>query len=114
MSSRVDGKREMIRKDEGWTLVEGSRRKNGATRDQISTLLVTHFPENFNEKSMWKVFARWGEVVDIFIPKKRNNEGRIFGFVRMSGVDDPSHLARRIDQMFIGDMKLYVKCAQVC
>lgn len=57
---------------------------------------------------MWGVFAKWGEVVDIFIPNKRNKDGRRFGFVRMARVEDPAGLARRIDQMFIGDMKLYV------
>lgn len=91
--------------EDGWSRVE--RRRNHF-RGPITTLFFTHFPEDFSEKNMWGVFAKWGKVVDIFIPGKRNKEGRRFGFVRMVGVDDPAGLARRMDQTFIGNMKLFV------
>lgn len=88
-----------------WKVVGGRRR---AQRDSIATFFFTHFPESFDERSMRGVFQRWGRVVDLFIPRRRNKVGWRFGFVKMAGVHDPEHLARRIDQMFIGNMKLHV------
>lgn len=90
---------------EGWTKVEGRRRNQNG---KVATLFFTHFPEDFDEKRMWGFFNRWGKVVDVYIPRKRNKEGRRFGFLRMEGVLDTTELARKIDQMYIGDMKLYV------
>ncbi|XP_057445071.1 uncharacterized protein LOC130737342 [Lotus japonicus] len=86
-------------------MVEGRRRPR---KESTATFFFTHFPDNFDERRMWKVFERWGRVVDIYIPRKRTKEEKRFGFVRMVGIADPEYLARQIDQMFIGNMKLYV------
>ncbi|XP_057432259.1 uncharacterized protein LOC130725013 [Lotus japonicus] len=57
---------------------------------------------------MWEVFSRWGEVQEVFIPFKRNREGRKFGFVRFFVVSDPVKLRRQLDQIIIGCTKLHV------
>lgn len=57
---------------------------------------------------MRRVFSRWGKVEDLFIPTRRNLASLRFGFVRFIGVTNPESLVRRIDQTFIGNMKLFV------
>lgn len=101
---RENEERESARED-GWRQV-GQRR--GFRKEPIATFFFTHFPENFDARSMWGVFQKWGKVVDLFIPNRRNKEGWRFGFVKMAGVQDPANMARRIDQLYIGSMKLYV------
>ncbi|XP_057418659.1 uncharacterized protein LOC130712860 [Lotus japonicus] len=57
---------------------------------------------------MWRIFQDWGRVWEVFIPNKRDKGGNRFGFVRFSDVTEPSLLARKLDKVFIGNMKLFV------
>lgn len=34
-----------------------------------------------------EVFEDWGKVIDVYIAKKRNKSGRIFGFVRFTKLE---------------------------
>lgn len=49
-----------------------------------------------------------GRVVDVFAPRKRNKEGKAFGFVTFKEVLYPQELERRLDQVWIGTFKLRV------
>lgn len=49
---------------------------------------------------------KWGKVVDVFVPKKKNKEGKAFGFVRFKEVGYPLELERRLDQIWIRTYKL--------
>lgn len=42
----------------------------------------------------------------MFIPNKRNKEGKVFGFVRFKEVAYPHELEKRLDQIWIGSYKL--------
>lgn len=44
----------------------------------------------------------------VYIPKKRNKEGRFFGFVKFQKVSEPKELERRLDQICLGTYKLWV------
>lgn len=58
--------------------------------------------------SLWHLFAKWGRVVDVFVPKKKNKEGKLFGFARFKDVWYPQELERRLDQIWVGSFKLRV------
>lgn len=45
---------------------------------------------------------------EIFISKQKNRNGRRFGFARFRAVSDVHKLARQLDQIVIGGLKLYV------
>ena len=74
----------------------------------ILSLYFTRFPENMGEKELWIAFKKWGDVRKVFIPNRRNYSGRRYGFVRLKGVRDIPHLARQLDRIVIGGLKLYV------
>jgi len=57
---------------------------------------------------MLKIFQRWARVKEVFISRRRNRWGRQFGFVRFFHVPNESKLEKELDQIFIGNMKLYV------
>lgn len=45
---------------------------------------------------------------EIFVPTRRNSNGRRYGFVRFKGVNDTHLLAKQLDRIIIGGLKLYV------
>lgn len=45
---------------------------------------------------------------EVFIPSKRNKNGRRYGFVRFKGVHDTHQLAKQLDRLLIGGLKMYV------
>jgi hypothetical protein len=59
MSEKEEGER--VRKSGGY----------GHRMDQISTpFFFTNFPEELGWGELWKLFAKYGRVCDVFIPKK--------------------------------------------
>ncbi|KAG5029015.1 hypothetical protein JHK87_012529 [Glycine soja] len=64
--------------------------------------------EKANEELLWKYFKKWGDVREVYIVKRRNREGRRYGFVRFKGVSDAKGLEVKLDNIFINDYKLFV------
>jgi len=60
-----------------------------------------NFPDHFFKREMWKVFLRWGRVLDVFISRKLNSRNQMFGFVRFQDVADASALKRKLDAIWI-------------
>ncbi|XP_020203059.1 serine/arginine-rich splicing factor 8 [Cajanus cajan] len=73
-----------------------------------TSFFFTNVAENQEISVLWKIFQKWGKVVDVFIPKKRDNQGRRFGFVRFSGVCDVEGLERSLNSIVIGARRLKV------
>lgn len=74
---------------------------------QVTTFFFSHFPNSYGERDMWKIFQRWGRVVEVFISRKLNRWGNRFGFVRFSDVKNVSKLEFGLVAIRIGSMKLY-------
>ncbi|XP_068492356.1 uncharacterized protein [Phaseolus vulgaris] len=68
----------------------------------------TNFPPEYQKEDMWRVFQRWGRVVDVFISRRMNNKNQRFGFVKFQGVVDVVDLERRLDSVWIGYWKVRV------
>jgi len=47
-----------------------------------ATFFFTNFPNEFQEKDLWRVFKRWGRVIDVFISRKLGKKR--FGFCQIS------------------------------
>nr|GEV48047.1 nucleotide-binding alpha-beta plait domain-containing protein [Tanacetum cinerariifolium] len=62
---------------------------------KISTsIFVTNFLENFSAKDLFHSCKVYGHVVDSFIPMKKTNGGKRFGFVRFINVFNVDRLVR--------------------
>ena len=81
---------------------------NWRDHKDISSFYFIRFADDTTERELWQQFKRWGDVREIFIPNRRNYSGRRYGFVRFKGVRDIQQLARQLDSIVIGGMKLYV------
>ena len=73
-----------------------------------TSFFFTNFPEHFMERDLWKVFQRWGRVLDVFVSRKLNARKQKFGFVRFQGVNDVFSLERKLDAIWISTWKLQV------
>ncbi|KAL4271528.1 hypothetical protein GQ457_13G014790 [Hibiscus cannabinus] len=47
-------------------------------------VFVSNISDRMHWQGVWQLFDRHSEVVDVFIPRRRNKQGERFGFVRMA------------------------------
>lgn len=67
-------------------------RRGGYLYDQTITFYLTNF---FNGLRVWRMFAKWGRLADVYLPQKRNKASKPFGFVRFKEVAKPMEMALR-------------------
>ncbi|MCH84791.1 hypothetical protein A2U01_0005627, partial [Trifolium medium] len=77
-----------------------------------TTCYVNNLPEDIGEKELERTFERWGKVVDVYIARKRNKAGRIFGFVRYAGVKDETWLEEQLQDVWFGSYKVWVNISR--
>ena len=77
-----------------------------------TSYFFTNFSNNFLESEVWKVFQRWGRILDIFVSRKLNKRNRRFGFVRFKGMVDEVALKRKLDSIWISTWKLQVNLSR--
>ncbi|MCI33700.1 RNA recognition motif [Trifolium medium] len=57
--------------------------------DQSSiSFFVTNFPEDSTSEDLWKVFAKFGRLGDVYIPSKVDKWGKRFAFVKFMEVKE--------------------------
>ena len=83
-------------------------RANWRDQKDIASFYFIRFPEDAIEKDLWYHFKKLGDVREIFISKQRNKNGRRYGFARLKGVEDVRSLERKLDNIVLGGLKLYV------
>lgn len=66
-----------------------------------TSLFFTNFPVECSRAEMWRHSQRFGQVVDVFVPKKRSREGKEFGS-RFWGVRDAEKLVKEIRGVKVG------------
>jgi len=80
---------------------------HGSSQD-YTTFFFSNFPHGYTETDMLKVFQRWARVKEVFVSRRLNKWGRRFGFVRFFYVRNVRWLESELDQIIVGNRKLYV------
>ena len=83
-------------------------RRNWRDDADITSFYFTNFSEEVTKMELWSHFNQWGEVKEVFIPNRRNKEGKRYGFVRLRGVTDVRNVEKALDNSFIRGVKLHV------
>ncbi|GKV14964.1 hypothetical protein SLEP1_g25762 [Rubroshorea leprosula] len=81
---------------------------NKGLYNQATPFFFTNFPEEWSYAEMWRTFSQFGRVYAVYSPRRRNRNGNRFGFVRFLDVKDKKELERKLDQIWVGDRKLWV------
>nr|KAJ0214368.1 hypothetical protein LSAT_V11C400167170 [Lactuca sativa] len=100
--------------NEGWSLV-GRRKKYGRDYNingKATTFYFQNFPTDWNEAALWRMFKRFGVVVDVYVAKKLNRLKKNFGFVRFIRIQDSLSFEKRLNGIYIGAQKIEVNVAR--
>ncbi|GKV46811.1 hypothetical protein SLEP1_g53774 [Rubroshorea leprosula] len=99
------------RRVQGWKSSTGGMYNRGLYK-QATPYFFTNFPEEWSYVEMWMTFRKFGRVLDIYSPSRRSKKGHRFGFVRFLDVKNIKELERRLDQIWVGNFKLWVNIPQ--
>jgi len=77
-----------------------------------TSFFFTKFPESANRSDLWKLFAKFGYVGEVFLPKKLDKWGRRFGFVKYKEVLNVEALAARLENVWFDNVRLKVNLAR--
>lgn len=84
------------------------KRKHVPLRNVVN-YYFTNFPPEWNEPNLHEVFAKVGEIIDVYVARKMSKVGLRFGFFR---VHNPQVLENRLNQIKIGSFKLRANVAK--
>ncbi|KAL4271259.1 hypothetical protein GQ457_13G026050 [Hibiscus cannabinus] len=76
------------------------------------SLFVENLPERLHWKGLWFAFARHGEVVNVYIARKKSRGGKRFGFVRMKNLEEADRVTQRLNGAIFYGSRLVVKIAR--
>jgi hypothetical protein len=79
---------------------------------EATSFFFTNFPEEALADDLWKMFARFGRVGEVYIPQKLNKWGCRFGFVKYMEVKDVGELERCLGDIWMGTFKLRVNISR--
>jgi hypothetical protein len=99
----------MREKDEREGVGKGGRKGGEKARgyvhrlDQVATsYFFTNFPEEIKAVDLWPKFTRFGRVGEVYIPDKRDKQGRWFGFVKYRDVKNARETLDLISNIWVG------------
>nr|GEW69331.1 RNA-directed DNA polymerase, eukaryota [Tanacetum cinerariifolium] len=76
------------------------------------SIYVTNFPDSFSAKDLFHLCKQYGHVMDSFIPIKRSENGKRFGFVRFINVFNKERLVNNLCTVWSGRFKLQANIAR--
>ena len=82
---------------------------NGTNHNNFVSFYFTNVPEDISYRSLRQGFEVCGIIEDIYLAKKRNVNGVVFGFVRYSNVKDLDKLLKAVNNIWFGDCKVVAK-----
>ncbi|GKU89866.1 hypothetical protein SLEP1_g3943 [Rubroshorea leprosula] len=80
--------------------------------ERATPFFFTNFPEDWEMGDMWRVFIKFGRVIQVFIAKKRDRKGRRFGFVRFLDLKDTKAVEYQLNQIQFGQQTLQANLAR--
>ncbi|GMI71985.1 hypothetical protein HRI_000867800 [Hibiscus trionum] len=77
-----------------------------------TTLFIDNISSALHWKGLWFAFARHGDIVDVFVPRKRSKSGRRFGFVRYAKKADAMRAIERLHRFTLFGSHISVTLAR--
>ncbi|PPS09916.1 hypothetical protein GOBAR_AA10735 [Gossypium barbadense] len=75
-------------------------------RNKVRMVFFDNIPKNMHWKGLWTLFSFHGEVIDAFIPVKRNKAGKRLRFVRFNKEEDAQRAIDRLDGFVLLERQL--------
>jgi RNA recognition motif-containing protein len=106
----VAGGQSVQRRDK--EVVTGRRPSARLANQDVTSFFFTNIPEEASHSDLWKLFAKFGYVGEVFLPNKLDKFGRRFGFVKYKEVLKVVDLAARLENVWFDNVKLKVNLAR--
>ncbi|GKA75592.1 nucleotide-binding alpha-beta plait domain-containing protein [Tanacetum coccineum] len=81
-------------------------------RDKATSFFFTNFSDTWDFGALWKMFSRYGSVVDVYIAFKKSKRDTRFYFVRFINIRDISTFEAKLKGILIGNTKLIINRAK--
>ncbi|GKD35517.1 nucleotide-binding alpha-beta plait domain-containing protein [Tanacetum coccineum] len=81
-------------------------------KSTATTFYFSKFPENWNARALWKMFEKYGSLVDVYVATKRTKGGDRFGFARFKNVTDVQSFEHSLSGILIGSSWIQVNVAR--
>nr|GEW22293.1 RNA-directed DNA polymerase, eukaryota, nucleotide-binding alpha-beta plait domain protein [Tanacetum cinerariifolium] len=81
-------------------------------KNKVVSFFFTNFPDNLDSNVLWRMFEKYGNVVDVYISFKRTKRDTGFGFVRFINTCDIEAFERRLKGTMIGDVRIVIDRAK--
>ncbi|GKC91855.1 nucleotide-binding alpha-beta plait domain-containing protein, partial [Tanacetum coccineum] len=81
-------------------------------QDKATSFFFTNFPDSWDSSALWKMFSRYGKVVDVYVAFKRTKPGTKFGFVMFINIDNLESFENRLKCIMIGETKIVINRAK--
>ncbi|GJY33438.1 RNA-directed DNA polymerase, eukaryota [Tanacetum coccineum] len=95
----------------GWQTVH-RRSKKVHKPNSTTTYFFTNIPPGWNDIALWKLFAKYGRISDVYIAKKTSKTDKKFGFARFLNVSNPSSFETTLSSITIGTHRLTINIAR--
>jgi len=90
---------------------ETTHKLAGTDLKNFVSFYFTNVPEGISNVSLRKGFEVCGILEDVYLARKRNVNGRLFGFVRFCKVRDVDKLLKALNNVWFGDCRVVAKVA---
>ena len=92
----------------------GSRRKPIPVEitARITKFFVSNLSDRCSGADLAKEVRNFGTIFDIYVPRKRNKEGKRFAFVSLLDVKDRREMEKVLSSIRLGEFKLNVNVAR--
>jgi len=109
------GATRVIQNERGKGKLQSSQHYHGYLHkmdNSTTSFFVSNFPDFVNRGDLWQIFARFGNVGEVFIPNKVDKWGNRFAFVKFREVRDVEELEGRMQEVKCGEEVLKVNIAR--
>jgi RNA recognition motif-containing protein len=80
--------------------------------NEATSFFITNFPEDVLVVDLWRIFAKFGRVGEVYIPSKKDKWGRGFGFVKFFEVGNVEELSLKLSEVWCGTYKLRINLSR--
>ncbi|GJS34667.1 RNA-directed DNA polymerase, eukaryota [Tanacetum coccineum] len=99
--------------DDGWQIAnQRQNTKVYGTQHIITSYFFTEFPPGLSETALWKTFAKYGRITDVYMAKNPTINGKAFGFARFINVQNLKSFETTLNSIVIGTHHLKVNIAR--
>ncbi|GJX83398.1 nucleotide-binding alpha-beta plait domain-containing protein [Tanacetum coccineum] len=81
-------------------------------RNNTTSFFFTNFLDSWESSALWKMFDRYGSMMDVYISFKKMKKGTRFGFVRFKNIVDLVAFEGRLRGIFISGSRLIINRAK--